>query len=414
MACSAQENHGIQFEKGINWNAVKEKAKIANKHIFVDIYTTWCGPCKYMSNKIFTEEEVGDYFNINFINVKVQMDKSKNDNQEIKNWYQDAQAIKDTYKIGSYPTYLFLNPDGGLVHIIAGASRTPTEFLKKAKIALDPENQFIEMKKKFQEGKTDSLFIRQLIEAAKTSGEDSLYRLFSQKYLQNKVSLLDPHSIFMIAESITSSKEVGFDIFINNPDLVDSIIGEQKRFHILSYLAYNEEIFPKIMPNGKIKTYPGGMTIYGGGDVSQTVDWVRLEDNIRLKYGNLSQKITLFGKLKHSIWKKDWESFNQLLLHYRLNESKKDLSLISDMASDMLRECNDKIAFKEAIAWSSILAETKNNTDYLLIFGKILYKSGEIKAAITHLESKLVLLNNSEEEYFKKEIEKMKSRKSLD
>lgn len=33
------------------------------KYIFLDCYTTWCGPCKIMANTVFTLEEAGDYFN---------------------------------------------------------------------------------------------------------------------------------------------------------------------------------------------------------------------------------------------------------------------------------------------------------------------------------------------------------------
>ena len=37
-------SQGIQFETG-SWKEVLQKAKQENKLIFVDLYTTWCGPC---------------------------------------------------------------------------------------------------------------------------------------------------------------------------------------------------------------------------------------------------------------------------------------------------------------------------------------------------------------------------------
>ena len=40
-------SQGIQFEIG-SWKEVLQKAKQENKLIFVDLYTTWCGPCKKM------------------------------------------------------------------------------------------------------------------------------------------------------------------------------------------------------------------------------------------------------------------------------------------------------------------------------------------------------------------------------
>ena len=37
---------GINFLHAANWQDVLAKAKAENKYIFMDAYTTWCGPCK--------------------------------------------------------------------------------------------------------------------------------------------------------------------------------------------------------------------------------------------------------------------------------------------------------------------------------------------------------------------------------
>ncbi|MDR6781550.1 thioredoxin-related protein [Pedobacter africanus] len=78
------QDKGTHFEHGLSWQQVKEKAKKENKYLFVDCFTTWCGPCKYMTSTIFPQEKVGDFFNKNFVNVKVQFDKTKNDSEEVK------------------------------------------------------------------------------------------------------------------------------------------------------------------------------------------------------------------------------------------------------------------------------------------------------------------------------------------
>src|SRR5262249_50323519 len=102
----AQDN-GIQFETGLSWQQIKEKAKAENKPIFMDCFTTWCGPCKYMEQKVLSQKNVGDFMNKNFICVKVQMDQTNHDSSTIKAWYKDAAAIKEVNNIHSYPTYLF-------------------------------------------------------------------------------------------------------------------------------------------------------------------------------------------------------------------------------------------------------------------------------------------------------------------
>lgn len=67
---------GISFEHS-SWEDILKKAKEENKLIFIDAYTTWCGPCKMMARNVFTDAEVGTFFNQNFINVKLDMEKER-------------------------------------------------------------------------------------------------------------------------------------------------------------------------------------------------------------------------------------------------------------------------------------------------------------------------------------------------
>ena len=44
---------GIVFDQG-SWKAVLAKAKRENKLVFVDVYTSWCGPCKKLTPALET------------------------------------------------------------------------------------------------------------------------------------------------------------------------------------------------------------------------------------------------------------------------------------------------------------------------------------------------------------------------
>lgn len=41
---------GMTFETG-NWASILKKAKKEKKLIYLDAYTSWCGPCKMMKKK---------------------------------------------------------------------------------------------------------------------------------------------------------------------------------------------------------------------------------------------------------------------------------------------------------------------------------------------------------------------------
>jgi len=99
---------GIEFFKG-SWKEALAAAKSQNKLIFMDAYASWCGPCKWMAANSFTDKAVGDFFNKNFINVKMDMEKG------------EGPGLASTYKVGAYPTLFFIDGSGKLVKTSVGA-----------------------------------------------------------------------------------------------------------------------------------------------------------------------------------------------------------------------------------------------------------------------------------------------------
>ncbi len=116
----AQENNGIVFTEK-PFEEILAQAKAEDKIIFMDAYTTWCGPCKWLAANVFTDPEVGAYFNDNFINTKFDMEKG------------EGIELARRYNVRAYPTLLFINGDGELVHRICGASPAP-DFLERSKV----------------------------------------------------------------------------------------------------------------------------------------------------------------------------------------------------------------------------------------------------------------------------------------
>lgn len=126
---AAQEKAtGVVFEHGTLEQALAKAAsakKNAPKMVFLDCYTTWCGPCKYMSNTVFPMESVGEYFNKNFVNIKIDMEKG------------EGIEIAKKYNIRAYPTFLILDAKGNEINRILGSADADV-FIEKVKKALDP------------------------------------------------------------------------------------------------------------------------------------------------------------------------------------------------------------------------------------------------------------------------------------
>lgn len=99
---SSYNSAGVNFFRG-SWNAVKSRARRVNKPFFVDVYTTWCGPCKAMTRNTFSSSKVGSYANRNFVAYKIDAEKG------------EGRNIARKYRVRAYPTVLFFDARGNLI-----------------------------------------------------------------------------------------------------------------------------------------------------------------------------------------------------------------------------------------------------------------------------------------------------------
>ena len=110
---------GIKFETG-NLETILAKAKAEGKMVFVDCYTSWCGPCKMLAKQTFTDNAVGDYYNKRFISVQIDMERG------------EGPELAARFGVEAYPTLVYLNSDGTLITKQEGFRR-PAEFLAETK-----------------------------------------------------------------------------------------------------------------------------------------------------------------------------------------------------------------------------------------------------------------------------------------
>ena len=153
-----QAQTGIKFESGKTWSQIKEAAKKSNKLIFLDAYASWCGPCKAMARDVFTKSNVGNYFNAQFINAKIDMEEG------------EGVQLAQKYSVTAYPTLFFIDGDGNMVHKVLGY-KDVDQLLQAGKNANDPSKQYSALLKKYKNGNLPESQYMSLIEAMEEAGE---------------------------------------------------------------------------------------------------------------------------------------------------------------------------------------------------------------------------------------------------
>lgn len=103
FAQHASSTTGIKFEGTSSWKELIKKAKAEKKLIFMDAYTTWCGPCKMLQSRVFPDKQLGEYFNQNFVNAAIDMESD------------EGMRLSSIYEVRGYPTLFFIDPNNGKV-----------------------------------------------------------------------------------------------------------------------------------------------------------------------------------------------------------------------------------------------------------------------------------------------------------
>mgnify|MGYP003310629162 CR=1 FL=1 len=98
IGASAQ---GITFlPEGATFQQAVDYAKKEGKKIFLDCYTSWCGPCKKMARDVFPQAEVGEFMNPQFVSIKIDMEKG------------EGPELMKKLDVTAFPTFIVFNSEG--------------------------------------------------------------------------------------------------------------------------------------------------------------------------------------------------------------------------------------------------------------------------------------------------------------
>ena len=252
----AQEGKGIQFFKGTFAQALA-KAKSEGKPLFVDFYAVWCGPCKKMEKQIFTQPEVGEYFNKHFVAVQLDAEKPEN-----------VDAAK-TYKVEAFPTLGIFDGEGKALSINVGYMNAQ-ELMAMAKTAVGEVKGFEQLYKEYRQNPNDLTIQQDLLTLAPQflTTQDGMdaekwvvrVRKIYQAYIEKKMSdnsLINRKDYVIIGYLGGDDEESTYrlvDYISNNMDAWMAAVGEPAAYYVVEK---NDERMLKLVKKGdeSYKTY---------------------------------------------------------------------------------------------------------------------------------------------------------------
>lgn len=341
---------GLHIDQDTIWQNILDKAKKENKYIFLDAYTSWCGPCKMMARDVFTKQEVGDSLNPFYISAKFDMEKG------------DGLVLRKKYNIQSYPTLLFFNPDGNLVHRYSGYLPSKN-FIDLCLEILKPENQYITIQKKFLVGNNDTAFLKFFIEKAienmDTLAQDALKELLRISNYQ--LTLENAEYINFATSNVT---DTGFIIMTANKDKFTELLGKDA-------IDYNIEIIV-IKEARRIEKEKGTVSSY------KKVIKKYLPEN--------TDFLTTDYELSLLIKEKNWNAYLPKAEKFAKKYCQNDRMRLLFIAKNYLFHYTDKAVWQKGLTHTLRSLEIASYHDNNEIAARLYYKLGDKINAIKYAE----------------------------
>lgn len=358
----------INFEK-TTLEALKQKAKAENKLIMIDAYTTWCGPCKWMASNTFTNKTVGNFFNSKFVNAKIDMEKG------------EGLLIAKKYDVNVYPTILFINSNGKLIHRFAGAVDTMA-FIQLGNDALTPEKQYATFHDKYLKGVKDEQFLLSYIYKSEEAGLSPKKAVDDYFKTQKEVNYINQTNWNVLRDYVNQKNNVQLKYLIKNKKAyeekytsdsintkIKEVYGKEfkrmiyvKKFDAIAYNSLKKEFLGLALP-----------------DAEKTV----LQNDLKLY--EKTNKLDLYGKTAISYVEK-----------YALN----DANELNDISYNVYTLLDDKLVLIKAEEWAKIATNLEKNNPYLMdTYASLLFKNNKKQEALSIEKEAISIIKNNPDKF---------------
>lgn len=344
VALSAQ---GIDFFHG-TWEEALAEAEKQEKLIFVDAYAVWCGPCKRMAKEVFTNDKVGEFYNKNFINVKMDMEKA------------ESTSFRKNHSVSAYPTLFYIDYSGELVMQVKGAKQVD-DFIALGKQALGKIDRSGDYATEYEKGNRDPELVYNYVRTLNQAGKSSLK--VANEYLNSQDNLQTEFNLRFILEAASEADSKIFDYLIDYRSEIEALESE---------IAVNEKILAACRATAQkaIEFESQDLLEEAKGKMKKHYSKMASEFEIEVEMA--------FCKAVYN--PKDYLSACKEYAKKKAKGNPEELfKLVNEMATNFR---GDAKVMSQAESFAKEAAEKANTYEYYLTYASLLYENGKKSEAL--------------------------------
>lgn len=362
FAFSVSFAEGIEFRDVQNWDQAVKLAKKENKPIFLDGYTTWCGPCKMMAKNVFTQEKVGVFFNENFVNVKFDLET------------EAGKPIAKEHEIYAFPTMIFFDHNGEFTHRSVGYHEAD-ELIELGREALNPSMQIARKIRKFEGGERAEEFLFDLAFSLYHAGMD--YDEVVPAYLstQNAKSLATEENWEFVKAFIQ-------DVFSKD---FEEIMQHEKQFRMIA-------------GNDEFELYLKYAFYHAMGNIASKGDESRLYALKKQMKTYAGEKYPAYSARADYYFHSENETLSHKYASIYFNEYCDSWQELNGVAWQYFEDEDDQVKIKAAAQWAERSIAIDENFYNLDTYASLLYKAKAYKSAKNVAENAIEMGKKAEED----------------
>ena len=347
----------------LSWDQLLKKSKAEDRLIFIHSYASWCEPCDEMENYVFEDLEVGNYYNRNFINTRMDMEQ-----------YPGAD-FAEQWDVAAYPSFLFISAQGEIVHRGCGAMDA-NALLQMGETAMDGTANLKSYQQKYDDGERSVDLLMNYLALLESVCIDA--EKVASRYLAS------------LEENELTSEEGWAVLAAYNWD----IYSREFKYLVANQDEFEASIDPKAV---QAKIYDTYLSQYQDVFASEELH----DFGMRSLLSAVDQQtflgadtLQLMMQLHYAEFREDWVAYTAYAEKYVTMMRVDDAVELSEIAWKFYLYEEDKTKLETAAVWAKRAVDQLPEPAIIDTYASLLFKLGNRKKAI-ELESKALEMARS-------------------